>query len=71
MDVSSGSTRGSGLMWQQCTEVWAEPLGHIQEQAVSPLRSPTWHGNSVTQRVTHPSQPKPVMKHFVQPRSGD
>lgn len=35
---------------------------------MSPLRSPNWHGNSVTQRVTHPPQTKPVMKHFIQSR---
>lgn len=33
---------------------------------MSPLVSPTWHGNSVTHWVTHASQTKPVMKHFIQ-----
>lgn len=35
---------------------------------MSPLVSPTWHGNSVTHWVTHASQTKPVMKHFIQLR---
>jgi len=49
-------------------ELWTLQLGRIRAQAVSPLRSPIWHGNSVTQRVTHPPQTKPVMKHSIQSR---
>lgn len=30
---------------------------------MSPVWSPAWHGNRVTQRVTHPSHPAPGMRH--------
>lgn len=37
-------------------------------QAVSPVWSPAWHGNRVTQRVTHPSHPAPGMRHCAHSR---
>lgn len=35
---------------------------------MSPVWSPAWHGNRVTQRVTQPSHPAPGMRHCVHSR---